>query len=56
MEVGVNILLDDEYGMSMCKVLDILGCVVFIGGINKLFDIELYLCEGNSDLIICIDC
>lgn len=40
----------------MCWVFDIFGCVVFMGGISKLFDIELYLCEGKSDFVICIDC
>lgn len=40
----------------MCWVFDIFGCVVFMGGISKLFDIELYFCEGKSDFVICIDC
>ena len=55
MEAGANTLPDGEYGMSMRKVLDILGRAALTGGINKLLDIELHLREGNSDLIIRTD-
>ena len=55
MEGGANELPDEDYGLSMRKVLDILGRAALSGGINKLLDIELHLREGNSDLVIRTD-
>ena len=55
MEGGANELPDEDYGLSMRKVLDILGRAALSGGISKLLDIELHLREGNSDLVIRTD-
>jgi hypothetical protein len=55
MDEGANNLPDEEYGMSMRRVLDILGRAALTGGINKLLDIELHLREGKSDLVIRTD-
>ncbi len=54
-ENGANELPQEEYGMSMRTVLDILGRAALTGGISKLLDIELHLKEGNSDLTIRTD-
>jgi len=55
MEDGANSLPEEEYGLSMRRVLDILGRAALSGGISKLLDIELHLREGNSDLVIRTD-
>ena len=55
MESGATELPDDEYGLSMRRVLDIFGRSGLTGGISKLLDIELHLREGNSDLVIRTD-
>ena len=55
MEAGANELPEEEYGLSMRRVLDILGRAALTGGISKLLDIELHLREGNSDLVIRTD-
>jgi len=55
MEEGANELPEEEYGLSMRRVLDILGRAALTGGISKLLDIELHLREGNSDLVIRTD-
>ncbi|QJR79855.1 ATP-binding protein [Alteromonas pelagimontana] len=48
-------LPDDDYALSMRRVLDILGRAALTGGISKLLDIELHLKEGNSELVIRTD-
>ncbi|WP_040522432.1 ATP-binding protein, partial [Aliiglaciecola lipolytica] len=55
MKGGAVELPDDEYALSMRKVLDILGRAALSGGISKLLDIELHIKEGNSNLIIRTD-
>ena len=55
MEEGANTLPEEEYGLSMRRVLDILGRAALTGGISKLLDIELHLREGKSDLVIRTD-
>ncbi|MCW8107798.1 ATP-binding protein [Alteromonas ponticola] len=52
---GSVALPDDDYAMSMRRVLDILGRAALSGGISNLLDIELHIKEGNSDLIIRTD-
>ncbi|MBU2879616.1 MULTISPECIES: ATP-binding protein [Aliiglaciecola] len=55
MKSGAVELPDDEYALSMRKVLDILGRAALSGGISKLLDIELHIKEGNSNLVIRTD-
>ncbi|WP_100643949.1 ATP-binding protein [Alteromonas facilis] len=55
MSSGATELPDEEYGLSMRRVLDILGRAALSGGISKLLDIELHLKEGNSNLVIRTD-
>lgn len=55
MESGAVELPDDEYALSMRRVLDILGRAALAGGISKLLDIELHIKEGNSNLVIRTD-
>lgn len=55
MDSGAVELPDDDYALSMRRVLDILGRAALSGGISKLLDIELHLIEGNSELFIRTD-
>ncbi|GAA0855972.1 ATP-binding protein [Aliiglaciecola litoralis] len=55
MDTGAVELPDDDYAISMRRVLDILGRAALSGGISKLLDIELHIKEGNSNLIIRTD-
>lgn len=55
MESGAVELPDDDYALSMRRVLDILGRAALAGGISKLLDIELHIKEGQSNLVIRTD-
>ncbi|WJG08558.1 ATP-binding protein [Aliiglaciecola sp. LCG003] len=55
MQSGAVELPDDNYAVSMRRVLDILGRAALSGGISKLLDIELHIKEGNSNLVIRTD-
>ncbi|MCL1076702.1 ATP-binding protein [Parashewanella spongiae] len=52
---GFDGLPDEDYIISMRRVLDIIGRSALAGGISKLLEIELRLREGHSDLVIRTD-
>lgn len=52
---GAHTLPDDDYALSMRRVIDILGKAALSGGISKLLDIELHIKESGRELVIRTD-